>query len=72
MGNGDLINSTGKAAQYCVITSMGKDSEKEWTDAQVELIYFAVPLKLIQLCKSTIFQYFKKGGGRGQRISLRR
>ena len=27
----DLLNSTGKSAQYCVITCMGKESEREWT-----------------------------------------
>ena len=28
--NKDLLHSTGKSIQYCVITYMGKESEKEW------------------------------------------
>ena len=28
--NKDLLYSTGKSAQYSVITYMGKESEKEW------------------------------------------
>ena len=30
MGNEDLLYSTGKFIQYCVITYMGKEPEKEW------------------------------------------
>ena len=30
IGNKDLLYSTEKSAQYCVITCMGKVSEKEW------------------------------------------
>ena len=26
----DLLSSTGKATQYCIITYMGKECEKEW------------------------------------------
>ena len=28
--NKDLLYSTGKSTQYCVITCMGRESEKEW------------------------------------------
>ena len=31
MGNGDLLYSTKKYIQYCVITYMEKESEKVWT-----------------------------------------
>ena len=37
---------------------MGKESENEWIDVYVKLIYFAEHLKLIQLSKSIILQYF--------------
>ena len=30
IGYKDLLYSTGKSTQYCVITYMGKVSEKEW------------------------------------------
>ena len=33
-----------------------EESEKEWICVYVEMIYFAVSLKLTQCCKSTIFQ----------------
>ena len=56
MGNKNLLYSTGKFTQFYVITYMGKASEKEWIYVYVYLIYFAVCLKLTQLCKSTIFQ----------------
>ena len=39
---------------------MGKESEKEWIYVHVQLIYFAVHLKLTQLHKSTIFHKIKK------------
>ena len=29
-GNNDLLYSRGKATLYCVVTYMGKASEKEW------------------------------------------
>ena len=35
---------------------IGKESEKEWIYAYVELIHFAVHLKLTQHCKSSIPQ----------------
>ena len=37
---------------------MGKESEKEQINVYVQLIYFAVHLKLIQLCESIILQKF--------------
>ena len=36
---------------------MGKEPEKEWIYVDVYLNHFAAHLKLIQHCKSTIFQY---------------
>ena len=36
---------------------MGKESEKEWIYAYVQLNHLAVHLKLTQHCKSTILQY---------------
>ena len=55
MINGNLLYSTGKSTQF-IITYMGKmDLFICMTD------YFAVHLKLIQHCKSTILQIkFKK------------
>ena len=41
MGDKDLLHSTGKFTQYCVITHVGKESEKEQMCAYVLLIYFA-------------------------------
>ena len=35
VGNKDLLYSTGKFTQYCVITYMGKESEKEWVYVHV-------------------------------------
>ena len=35
---------------------MGKESEKEWIYVYIQLIHFAVQLKLTQLCKSIILQ----------------
>ena len=55
-GNKDLPYSTGKFTQHCVITYTRKESEKEWIYVYAELIYFALHMKLIQFCKSTIFQ----------------
>ena len=56
MGNKDLLYNTGKFTQYCIIAYIGKESEKELMSVYVLLIYFAIHLKLTQLCKSTIFQ----------------
>ena len=50
---------TGNSTQYSVVTYMGKESEKEWIYVYVKLNHFAVHLKLIQHCKSTILQYKK-------------
>ena len=36
---------------------MGKDSEKEWIYVYMYNNHFAVHLKLLQHCKSTILQY---------------
>ena len=36
---------------------MGKESEKEYISVYAELNHFAVHLKLIQHCQSTILQY---------------
>ena len=30
MGDKELLDSTGKLTQYCVVPYMGKESEKEW------------------------------------------
>ena len=46
--------STGNYIQQLVITYNGKESKKEYT--YIYVTYFAVNLKLIQHCKSTIFQ----------------
>ena len=56
MSNKDLLNSTGKSTQYYVVTYMGKESEKEWMYVYVQLIHFAVHLKLIPHCKSNTIQ----------------
>ena len=45
MGNKDLLHSTEKLTQYCVITYMGKESEKAQIRVYVQLIYIAVYLK---------------------------
>ena len=39
---------------------MGKESKKEWTYVYVQLIHFAVHLKLTQHCKSTIKSFLKR------------
>ena len=36
---------------------MGKESEKEWIYAYVQLNHFSIHLKLTQHCKSTVLQY---------------
>lgn len=36
---------------------MGNDTEKERMYVYIKLIHFAVPLKLMQHCKSTVIQY---------------
>ena len=57
--NKDLLYSTVvlySTTQYSVMTYSGKESKKEWIYVYVELIHFAVQLKLTQHCKSTIPQ----------------
>ena len=56
MGSRDLLYHTGKSTRYCVITYVGKESEKEWIHVYVYMIHFAGHLKLTQLCKLTILQ----------------
>ena len=53
----DLLYSTGNSIQYSVVIYMGKDSEKEWIYVYMYNNHFAVHLKLLQHCKSTILQY---------------
>ena len=48
--------STGKSTQYCVVTYMGKESEKEWIYVCVQLIYFALYLKLTHFL-SQLYSY---------------
>ena len=50
----DRLYSTGKSTQYCVITCLGKESEKKWIYVYVYLMHFAVHLELAQHCKPTI------------------
>ena len=54
MINKDLLYSMGNSMQYSVITYMGKESEKEWIYIYIQLNHFAVHLKLLQHCKSTV------------------
>ena len=54
--NKDLLYRTENSTQYCVMAYVGKESKKEWINIYVQLIHFAVHLKLTQYCKSTIFQ----------------
>ena len=56
MTNKDLLYITRNSTQYSVMVYMRRES-KESTDVCVELIRFAVHLKLTQHCKSTILQY---------------
>ena len=49
------MHSTGNSIQYSVMTYMGKESKKEWIYVYVYLNHFAVHLKLMEYCKSTIF-----------------
>ena len=51
--NKDLLYSTGKSAQYSVITYMGQESEKECTCVYVKVTHDAVHLKLTRHCKAT-------------------
>ena len=51
-----LLYSTGNYIQYLVKTYNGKESKKERLYVQVQLIHFAVHLKLTQHRKSTILQ----------------
>ena len=41
----ERMRSAWEPPPYCVITYMGKESEKDWVYAYVEVIYFAVHLK---------------------------
>ena len=43
--NKDLMYSTGNSTQSSVMTSMGKESKKEWIYVYIKLIHFAVHLK---------------------------
>ena len=54
--NKDLLYSTGSYIQYFIITYMGKESEKEYTHAQVKWNHFALHFKLTQHCISTKLQ----------------
>ena len=50
---------------------MGKESEEEWICVYIQRIYFAVHLKLTQLCKSVILQRnLKKNSSVGFLLSL--
>ena len=46
---------TGKSTQYSEKIYMGKAPEKEWI--YVQLVHFAICLKLTQHCKATTLQY---------------
>ena len=50
------------STQYPVMLYMGQESKTEWVYVYVQLILFAVHLKLTQHCKSTIHQqkFFSK------------
>ena len=57
--NKDLLYNAGNSTQYSVITSMRKESDKEWIYVHVQLNHFAECLKVTQHCshcsnKSTI------------------
>ena len=56
--NKDLLYSTGNSIQYLVITDNGKESENEYIYIclYVQLVHFAVHVKLIQHWKSTYFK----------------
>ena len=58
MINKDLMYSTGNYIQYLVITYNGKESGKEYLYLYIymKLNHFAVYQKLMQHCKSTVFQ----------------
>ena len=56
--NKDLLYNTGNSTQYCVISYMRKESEREQIYVYAELNLFAVPLKLINMVSQlTTFQY---------------
>ena len=40
ISNEDLPHSTGKSTQYCVITYMGKESEKEMDICMIDLLLY--------------------------------
>ena len=48
--NRDLLYSTRNSIQYCVMTYVGKESEKKIC---LQLNYFAIYLQIPQSCKST-------------------
>ena len=48
--------SLAHCSQYSVMTSMGKESKKEWIYVYIKLMHFAVQQKLTQHFKSTILQ----------------
>ena len=50
INNRDLLYSTRDPIQYCIMTSVGKESEK---NICIQLNHFAIYLKVTQPCKST-------------------
>ena len=52
--NKNLMYSTGNSTQYSVTAYMGKELKKKKEWIYVQLIHFAVYLKLTQHCKSTM------------------
>ena len=57
--NKDAPYGTGNSTQHSVKTYKRKESEKDWTHVYVWPNPFAVRLKLIQHCKSTITNKIK-------------
>ena len=61
VANSELLYSTENSNQYSVIIYMEKESEKVSMRVYVQLNHFVVQQKLLQHCKSNIFQWnFKK------------
>ena len=56
MINNNVLQSTGKSTQLFMTSYMGK----KWIYLYVRLVRFAVHLKLIQRCKSTMLQLKNK------------
>ena len=53
--NKSLLYNTGNSTQYSVMAYMGKIFfKKEWVYVYIQLIQFAIYLKLIQHCKPTV------------------